>query len=821
MKNKTVKASAGLVTKCLLAAMAFLLSTSAFSQSALTVNKLTVKDSLKFKGVTIQAIDANMHANSDKRLATQKASKAYADSLAIRTKFYADSLAARQQRKLIAGTNIIIDGDTIKATGTGNGSGAGTVDGSIISGSPNAVAGGAVYSAVVQKVDKVPGKELSENDYTTPEKQKLAGIDTFGYATRLKLYGAIDSMNAGLVHKSLEETITGAKTFEAQVVVGNSLVPKAYNTGTLGSSGKIFNRLFVNDADVYSTLQVSGNLGIGNRVFLSANVNNRIMFAGANAKLDLIAFDYATDSYPGIRPIGGIGSMPGIEIRTGTGNAGGFLKAANVIATGINSGSYFNVTNELATIATPAAGSGLIYGKTDGKLWYKNSAGIDYDLTATGSNVPTNISAFVNDANYLNPTAANLLYAPINHAHSFASLSGRPSTIQGYGITTPLVSSITKNAAGDSIVWYAVDGSRFAILDRSGGAGGTNIVSSPGNVIVNVNGTVRGTDSMMFNEATGTLQVPELATNSAAVNHGNYFYDLAIQQDLPLSDSGVLVANFRTVKRWVNSKLAGIGASTGNADLMYLTGAQTVLGPKTFNGISTLNAPLYFGSHNTIDIGTRAAMLRNIYVGNNVITQGLYLEGLAGATERMLTVGVGGEVNVKPIPTGGTADSSVYATRARAQDMDNILAATLNNSLATKAPVNNPTFTGVQTGTTAPTGTNSTRLATTAFVVNSLDGQTTEQTFTTGTSWQIAPSTAATIVVYLELASPVTEGVLVFPASMQPKQEIEVHFGNAVSTLFYDGTGFTVREPSHPVSIAPNEVLKFRYKAGNSTINRH
>jgi hypothetical protein len=41
---------------------------------------------------------------------------------------------------------------------------------------------------------------------------------------------------------------------------------------------------------------------------------------------------------------------------------------------------------------------------------------------------------------------------------------------------------------------------------------------------------------------------------------------------------------------------------------------------------------------------------------------------------------------------------------------------TLTAQMPTKAPLANPTFTGVQTGTTAPQGTNSTRLATTGFV---------------------------------------------------------------------------------------------------------
>ena len=53
-----------------------------------------------------------------------------------------------------------------------------TVDSSVTSGSANAVSGGAVYTALNNKVDKVTGKQLSTEDYTSAEKTKLAGVAT-------------------------------------------------------------------------------------------------------------------------------------------------------------------------------------------------------------------------------------------------------------------------------------------------------------------------------------------------------------------------------------------------------------------------------------------------------------------------------------------------------------------------------------------------------------------------------------------------------------------------------------------------------------------
>ena len=51
-----------------------------------------------------------------------------------------------------------------------------TVDKTVTAGSNNPVSGGAVSTALGKKVDKVDGKQLSTNDYTTAEKTKLAGI---------------------------------------------------------------------------------------------------------------------------------------------------------------------------------------------------------------------------------------------------------------------------------------------------------------------------------------------------------------------------------------------------------------------------------------------------------------------------------------------------------------------------------------------------------------------------------------------------------------------------------------------------------------------
>jgi hypothetical protein len=66
--------------------------------------------------------------------------------------------------------------DKSKLDGIAAGATAVTVDSSITSSSENPVQSAAIYTALAGKVDTESGKGLSSNDYTTTEKNKLAGI---------------------------------------------------------------------------------------------------------------------------------------------------------------------------------------------------------------------------------------------------------------------------------------------------------------------------------------------------------------------------------------------------------------------------------------------------------------------------------------------------------------------------------------------------------------------------------------------------------------------------------------------------------------------
>jgi hypothetical protein len=64
-----------------------------------------------------------------------------------------------------------------------------------------------LQTTVANKVDKVPGKDLSTNDYTTTEKNKLAGLSNYDDSEVRELITALT-----LKVNSLEERVTTLET---------------------------------------------------------------------------------------------------------------------------------------------------------------------------------------------------------------------------------------------------------------------------------------------------------------------------------------------------------------------------------------------------------------------------------------------------------------------------------------------------------------------------------------------------------------------------------------------------------------------------------
>ena len=84
-------------------------------------------------------------------------------------------------------------------------------DSALSGSSENTVQNKVIYEALAEKVDKVNGKGLSENDYTTAEKQKLAGIEAGANKTVVDSFLSSSSTNPvqnKLIYEALQSFVT-------------------------------------------------------------------------------------------------------------------------------------------------------------------------------------------------------------------------------------------------------------------------------------------------------------------------------------------------------------------------------------------------------------------------------------------------------------------------------------------------------------------------------------------------------------------------------------------------------------------------------------
>ena len=77
-----------------------------------------------------------------------------------------------------------------------------------------------VDSKLDEKVNKIEGKDLSTNDYTTEEKTKLTGIENNAEVNKIDIV-KINGQAAEIVDKAIDITIPGSKTYTYQSLINN------------------------------------------------------------------------------------------------------------------------------------------------------------------------------------------------------------------------------------------------------------------------------------------------------------------------------------------------------------------------------------------------------------------------------------------------------------------------------------------------------------------------------------------------------------------------------------------------------------------------
>ena len=331
----------------------------------------------------------------------------------------------------------------------------------------------------------------------------------------------------------LYASTTTALSKLADVATGNVLISGGVNTapayGKVGLTTHVSGTLAVGNGGTGATTLTGVLFGNGTSAFTAYNsfTDNHIVRADGTGKVqttgwtidddDLMSIsgaevDYvkATTSASGSSAAGaihGIGSslsagLFGENVGTGAGvfgtnsGSGAGVRGTNSHATSpaISAGNGNTAGPDYESIgsgiwqspeissspSTPASSKGIWYVKTDGKMYFKNDAGTEYDLTATGT-IPALSIHNVADADYTASTSDNVIvYTSISVARTVSLPS---AATYGSGVTVTI-----KDGSGSvtAAINITIDPNSTETID---GAGTKKITSAYGSLTILSNGS--------------------------------------------------------------------------------------------------------------------------------------------------------------------------------------------------------------------------------------------------------------------------------------------------------------------------------------------
>tara|TARA_R100000654_G_scaffold478_7_gene1757 strand:- start:3245 stop:4867 length:1623 start_codon:yes stop_codon:yes gene_type:complete len=253
------------------------------------------------------------------------------------------------------------------------------------------------------------------------------------------------------------------------------------------------------------------------------------------------------------------------------------------------------------TTSTPTAVKGVIYyDDNNNVIKYRDNAGWKTIETTTGdSNTFLSGLAFNTSSGVLTATLTDSStvtvdldgkYAEASHVHTFASLTSKPTTIDGFGITDAFDGAYS-SLSGIPSTFTPASHTHAASDVTSGTFADARIPSLAASKITSGTfGTARIPDlaaSKITSGTLGTARIPNLAASK--INSGTF--DAARIPNLAaskISSGQVAVAQ------------GGTGASTlDGAGIVLKSGAQSIAGNKTFSNNVTVNGDLIVSGNQT------------------------------------------------------------------------------------------------------------------------------------------------------------------------------------------------------------------------------
>lgn len=415
-------------------------------------------------------------------------------------------------------------------------------------GSAKFVTSGAVKAALDEKVDKVEGKQLSTEDYTTPEKNKLAGISTGAQVNVIEsvqvngtaLTPSGKAVNIDLSNYATKGDVSAIPKFAVTVV--SNLPTSNISTSTIylksngGSSGNSYDEfIYVNSAwEKIGTTEVD----LSGYVPTTRKVNNKALSTDITltaADLNISITDSVTSGSSALITSRGVFTA----INTGVPASGTYdadtstitFKAASGTQlfqiTGIEGGGVsftLKVTytgapdvSGISVTATPVTGatatvqgttnsSGIAYLSVKQNATYKvTSSKTGYTFTSSPEVSCTDLTTETSISCYVPGTVT------ITVTDEKTSVVGRTVTATASGQTTQ-----TKTISSGNSVTFSLPAATWTFTTDypSGATGSTSFTQAVEN-----NGTYSGTVSVVYNVVYGARIVLGTSDPSARVSY--------------------------------------------------------------------------------------------------------------------------------------------------------------------------------------------------------------------------------------------------------------------------------------------------------------
>ncbi|MEY4963250.1 MAG: hypothetical protein RLZZ323_569 [Bacteroidota bacterium] len=522
------------------------------------------------------------------------------------------------------------------------------------------------------KVDKVTGKGLSTEDFTTAEKTKLASLtgtpDLSGYATVTSLTDAVTNK---FVDLTTNQSIAGNKNFTSDIQVNGLTIGKgkgqndqntAVGAGALNSSNSNGTRNTAVGALAlanYAGTTFDNNTGVGyfNMIGLTTGYGNTSLGAETMFNVGAASNNTAIGNQSLINAAGdnnvGVGARSGDGLTTGTNNTflgtqartlGSSSTISNSTALGYDAVVSTNNTIQLGNTAiTDVKTNGAItatkfkipngtasqFLMADGSV--SNSAGVPYSGATTSVNLGNNnlqanqITTNSLSVGNINNMAVGMKGTGETNYFGNGSMAYSPGGFANTAFGTLTLSETQgdeNTALGSQAMRSNTTGAKNTAVGRAslgGNLTGSSNTAIGYNTRVGSNNltntTVIGANAIV--SASNTIQLGD--TNVTSVKTSGKLTTGSIT--LPNTDgtSGqVLSTNGSGVVSWITP------SSVNTSNLVDLTTNQTVAGNKTFSGITTVSntTASTTTTSGALVVAGGAGITGNVNVGGNETISG-------------------------------------------------------------------------------------------------------------------------------------------------------------------------------------------------------